>query len=185
MKTIRIFITLLLLSSLSLTAQNKDTRVADKYFTRFEFNKAIEAYEKLIEKGKADQYVYTKLAEANYNIFNTVEAERWYAKVLTSSQDPETIYQYAQMLKANGKYEESNAQMKKFASMRPGDDRSVAFNKNPDYLPKILDREKKFLESLRPRKAETCKRGSRKTIFFKRYGNRNIVKAILFFDRLK
>ena len=44
MKTIRIFITLLLLSSLSLTAQNKDTRVADKYFTRFEFNKAIEAY---------------------------------------------------------------------------------------------------------------------------------------------
>lgn len=144
MKNLKIFLTLLLLSSFSLTAQNKATSTADKYFARYEFNDAIEAYEKLIEKGKADDYVYTQLAKANQQIFNTVESERWYAKVVKSSQNPEMIYQYSQMLKANGKYEESNAQMKKFAGFRPADERSVAFNKNPDYLPKILEKGKKF-----------------------------------------
>tara|TARA_R110000751_G_scaffold41862_1_gene97788 strand:- start:629 stop:2254 length:1626 start_codon:yes stop_codon:yes gene_type:complete len=48
------------------------------------------------------------------------------------------------MLKANGKYEESNVQMAKFAKMRPSDERAMAFNKNPDYLPKILEKGKKF-----------------------------------------
>lgn len=144
MKNFKIFLTLLLLSSFGLTAQNKATSSADKYFARYDFNQAIKAYEKLVEKGKADEYVYTRLGEANYNIYNTVDAEKWYAKALESSQNPETIYQYSQMLKANGKYDDSDAQMKKFAGMRPGDERSIAFNKNPDYLPKILEKGKKF-----------------------------------------
>ena len=144
MKKINILITIIILSSFSLTAQNKDTKKADKHFARFEFIEAAEDYKKLVEDGKADTYVYKRLADSYYNIFNTVEAERWYAKALESSQDPETIYKYSQMLKANGKYEESNQQMAKFASMRPGDDRAVAFKQNPDYLPKILEKGKKF-----------------------------------------
>lgn len=144
MKKISLFITALALSGFSLTAQNKATKKADKYFAKYEFVEAVAAYNKLVEKGKADAYVYGRLAEANYNIFNTVEAERWYAKALESSNDAEMAYKYAQMLKANGKYEASNAQMKKFASMRPGDNRAIAFNANPDYLPKILDKGKKF-----------------------------------------
>ncbi|MFD2543198.1 OmpA family protein [Lacinutrix gracilariae] len=144
MKNFKLYITILLLSSFSLTAQNKDTNTADKYFSRFNFNKAIESYEKLVEKGKADAYVYTRLAEANYNIFNTVDAEKWYAKALETSQNPETIINYVQMLKANGKYDKSNEWMSKFAAMRPADVRSIAFNENPDYLPKILDKGKKF-----------------------------------------
>ncbi|WP_452227395.1 OmpA family protein [Lacinutrix cladophorae] len=144
MKNIKIFITLLLLSSLSLTAQNKNTSTADKHFSRFDFNKAIESYEKLVEKGNADEYVYKRLAEANFNIFNTVDAEKWYAKALETSQDPETMINYVQMLKANGKYEESNEWMTKFASMRPADVRAIAFKENPDYLPKILEKGKKF-----------------------------------------
>ena len=54
------------------------------------------------------------------------------------------IYNYSQMLKANGKYEESNNQLERFASMRPADHRATAFRANPNYLPKILDRGKKF-----------------------------------------
>ena len=54
------------------------------------------------------------------------------------------VYKYSQMLKANGKYEESNQQMERFASMRPSDDRASAYRKNPDYLPKILEQGKKF-----------------------------------------
>jgi tetratricopeptide (TPR) repeat protein len=144
MKNLKTLLFITLMSSLCLTAQNNDTKKADKQFARFEFVKASESYNKLIEKGKADAYVYGQLAECYYNIFNTVEAEKWYAKALESTSDPEMIYKYSEMLKANGKYDESNKQMEKFASMRPSDDRATAFRKNPNYLPKILEQGKKF-----------------------------------------
>ncbi len=144
MKNIITLFTIAMLSCLSLTAQNKATKNADKHFSRFEFIEAAEDYEKLVINGKADGYVYAQLAECYFNIFKTVEAERFYAKALESSSNPELIYKYSQMLKANGKYEESNQQMDKFASMRPGDDRATAFRKNPNYLPKILEKGKKF-----------------------------------------
>ena len=132
------------MSSLCLTAQDNNTRKADKQFARFQFVKAAESYEKLVEKGEATPYVYKQLAESYYNIFNTQEAEKYYAKALEYSDEPELIYRYAQMLKANGKYEASNEQMERFASMRPSDDRATAFRKNPNYLPKILEQGKKF-----------------------------------------
>ncbi|PWK18914.1 OmpA family protein [Xanthomarina spongicola] len=144
MKNLKIFFTLILMSSLSLTAQNKDTQIADKYFAKYEFVEAIEAYSKLVEKGKGNEYVYAQLAEANYNIFSTTEAEQWYAKALESNQDPEMIYKYSQMLKANGKYDESNKWMKKFADAKPKDDRAKAFKSNPDYIPGILEGEKLY-----------------------------------------
>jgi outer membrane protein OmpA-like peptidoglycan-associated protein/tetratricopeptide (TPR) repeat protein len=132
------------MSGFYLTAQNKDTKKADKQFAQYEFVKAIESYNKLVDKGEADAYVYAQLAESYYNIFNTEAAERWYAKALETSDKPEMVYKYSQMLKANGKYEASNVQMEKFASMRPSDHRAAAFRKNPNYLPKILEQGKKF-----------------------------------------
>ncbi|MCX7551042.1 OmpA family protein [Xanthomarina sp. F2636L] len=145
MKKLKIFFTLILMSSLSLTAQNKDTQNADKHFNKFEFVEAITAYNKLVEDGKGDAYVYGQLAEANYNIFSTAEAERWYAKALEANQDnPEMIFKYSQMLKANGKYDESNKWMKKFADVKPKDERAIAFKANPDYIPGILQGEKLY-----------------------------------------
>ena len=144
MKKIVTLFTIVALSSFSLIAQNSSTKKADKHFARFEFIEAAEDYKKLIEDGKGDTYVYGQLAESYYNVFNTQEAEKWYAKALETSDSPEMIFKYSQMLKANGKYEESNVQMAKFAKMRPSDDRAIAYNKNPDYLPKILEKGKKF-----------------------------------------
>ncbi len=144
MKKIYTLLTITLLSGACITAQNKATRNADKHFNRLEFVDAAEDYLKLVTDGKGDDYVYEQLAECYYNIFNTVEAERWYKKALESSDDPELIWKYSQMLKANGKYDESNRQMNRFAGMRPGDDRATAYRKNPDYLPKILKKGKKF-----------------------------------------
>ena len=144
MKNFKTLLFITLMSSLCLTAQNKDTKKADKHFARFEFVKAAESYNDLVEDGKADAYVYGQLAESYYNIFNTEAAERWYAKALETSEKPEMVYKYSQMLKANGKYEASNQQMEKFASMRPADNRAIAFRKNPNYLPKILEQGKKF-----------------------------------------
>ena len=54
------------------------------------------------------------------------------------------MFKYSEMLKANGKYDMSNQWMSKFASARPSDDRARAFNANPNYIPKILEKGKKF-----------------------------------------
>lgn len=144
MKKILTLFTIAALSSFSLIAQNASTKKADKHFKRFEFVEAAEDYEKLVENGKADTYVYSQLAESYYNVYNSESAEKYYAKALENSSEPEMIFKYSQMLKANGKYEESNVQMAKFAKKRPSDDRAIAFNENPDYLPKILEKGKKF-----------------------------------------
>jgi outer membrane protein OmpA-like peptidoglycan-associated protein/tetratricopeptide (TPR) repeat protein len=144
MKKLHTILLITIMSSLSLTAQNNATKKADKHFSKFQFIDAAEDYMSLVNNGKADEYVYRQLAECYYNVFNTVEAEKWFEKALETSAEPELIYKLAQMQKANGKYAESNANMKKFARMRPADNRSIAFNKNPDYLPKLLEKGKKF-----------------------------------------
>ncbi|HNP32377.1 MAG TPA: OmpA family protein, partial [Flavobacterium sp.] len=91
-----------------------------------------------------DPYVYKQLADTYYNMFNTTEAVKWYAKATETNQDAETYYRYAQMLKANGKYEDANKQMQKFAAAAPSDSRAVAFKQNPNYVPKLLDKTKLY-----------------------------------------
>lgn len=137
MKNLYIALLFVAVSS-SLIAQNKDTKTADKLFNRYEYVSAAKEYQKLIDSGKADGYVYKQLADTYYNMFNTSEAATWYAKAIESNQDAETYFRYAQMLKANGKYEEANKQMNKFASMVPNDLRAKSFKENPNYVPKIL-----------------------------------------------
>ncbi|GAA4760679.1 MULTISPECIES: OmpA family protein [Flavobacterium] len=121
-------------------AQNKETKVADQLFNRYEFVDAAKEYLKLNDKGKADAYVFKQLGDCYYNVFNSIEAEKWYSQAITSQQDAETYFRYAEMLKANGKYDEANAAMSKFASLAPNDQR--ASNKNQ--LNEIIALSKKF-----------------------------------------
>lgn len=132
------------IASASVSAQNKNTQKADKLYNRYEYVSAAEEYLKLVDQGKSDPYVTQQLATTYYNMFNTAEAAKWYAKVVETPQDAETYYRYAQMLKANGKYEEANKQMQKFANLAPNDQRAKAFKENPNYIPRLLDEQKLF-----------------------------------------
>ena len=144
MKNIFTLITLTFLSIFSLNAQDNISKKADKQFSRLEFVKASESYKKLIDKGNASDYIVGQLAECYYNIFNTVEAEKWYATLAEDSTDPTILFRYSQMLKANGKYKLSNKWMLKFVELRPADNRSTTFMKDPNYLPKIISKGKRF-----------------------------------------
>ncbi|MFL2643472.1 MAG: cell envelope biogenesis protein OmpA [Flavobacteriales bacterium] len=144
MKKILTLLIITLISFSPIIGQNNLTKKADKLFDRLEFVKAADEYLKIANKDSEDYYVISQLAESYYNIFNTVEAEKWYSKIVDSSSDAEVIYKYAQMLKANGKYKESNVWMNKFADMRPYDNRSTAFKKDPNYLTKIINKGKRF-----------------------------------------
>jgi outer membrane protein OmpA-like peptidoglycan-associated protein/tetratricopeptide (TPR) repeat protein len=143
MKNIYIIL-ILVLASPQISAQNKDTQIADKLFKKFEFISAAESYLKLVASNNADGYVYRQLGDCYFNIYNTKEAAKWYAKAIAKKQDSELYYRFAQMLKANGNYAESNKQMQKFAEMQPNDSRSKIFNDNPNYVPVLLDQRKSF-----------------------------------------
>ena len=146
MKNIYITLSFALLASITaVNAQTKDTKKADQLFKSFEYVKAAEQYLKLTSPtAKADPYVAKQLAESYYNMFNTAEAIKWYAKAIESPQSAETHYKYAQMLKASGNAEEANVQMKNFASKAPADARAIAFLANPNYLAKLNTLDKNF-----------------------------------------
>lgn len=144
MKNIFTFIALTFLSITTIDAQDNSSKKADKQFSKLEFVKAAESYKKLINNGKSSDYVVAQLAECYYNIFNTVEAEKWYATLAEESSNPDIIFKYSQMLKANGKYKLSNKWMNKFVELRPADNRATSFLKNPNYLPKIISKGKRF-----------------------------------------
>jgi len=139
----KIYITLsLAFVGLTLSAQNKNTETADKLYHRYEYIDACEEYLKLVNNNKADGYVYRQLADSYYNVFNTTEAAKWYAKATEEKQDAEIYYRYAQMLKANGQYEASNKQMEKFATISPKDQRAIACKKETKYIPRWNSKQK-------------------------------------------
>lgn len=143
MKKLYILLTFALGSTI-LHAQNKHTETADKLFERLEYVDAAAEYQKLADKGKADGYVYKQLADSYYNMFNTKEASKWYAKAIETEQDVETYHRYAQMLKAEGDYAGANKQMQHFATLAPNDQRAVSFKQDPDYLPKLRNQQKLY-----------------------------------------
>jgi outer membrane protein OmpA-like peptidoglycan-associated protein/tetratricopeptide (TPR) repeat protein len=124
--------------SISISAQSIDTKGADKLVESHDYVQAVQDYQALIEKGNTDPYVMKQLGDCYYYMNNTVDAEKWYNQALNTKQDPETYYRYAQILKSNGKYAESNAQMKTFAALMPNDKRAKEFNDNPNYLTKLI-----------------------------------------------
>ena len=128
----------------TINAQNNDTKKADKLYSRLEYVKAAKAYQKIESKGKADGYVYKQIAECFYNIFDPEQATTYYAKAVATDQEAEIYYNYAQMLKAKGKYEEASKQMQKFATKSPNDQRAVEYKKDPNYVTKLLSQNKKF-----------------------------------------
>lgn len=134
----------LFLTLLSGFAQNKQTEKADKLFETYQYVAAIDEYLKLAESKKADSYVYKQLADSYYNVFNTVEAAKWYAKAVEKKQDAETYYRYAQTLKSQGKYKEANQQLDQFAQLAPTDQRAKDHKANPNYIPSLADKTKLF-----------------------------------------
>ena len=143
MKKILTLLIIALFSYNLIISQNNSTKKADKLFDRLEYVKAAEEYLKLTEKS-SDNYIIGKLADSYYNIFNTREAEKWYSKIINDDPNADIIFRYSEILKANGKYKESNIWMSKFSKMKPYDTRAIAFRNTPNYIDKIIKKGKRF-----------------------------------------
>ena len=140
MNKIYTILLLIAVSTSMVTAQNRNTKKADQKYDRLQYVDATAAYEKLLDQGEETTYVYVQLGNSYYFINDTKNAEKYYEKAINDEGiSSETVYNYAQSLKANRKFEEYNKFMRLFARMVPSDSRAVAFMENPNYLPKIMD----------------------------------------------
>ena len=110
MKKTTIHITyILLLVSLACNAQMKK---AEKQFSKFNYAKAIPAYEK-VAKGKSEdkQKAMIKLADCYRILNNYPQAENYYAQSISLGKVPaEVNYNYGNVLKSNNKYGEALSQ---------------------------------------------------------------------------
>lgn len=140
MNKIYTILLLIVVSSSMVTAQNRNTKKADQYYDRLQYTDATAAYEKLLKEGEKSTYVYVRLGDSYYFINDTKNAEFYYEKAINDEGiTSETVYNYAQALKANRKFEKYNEFMRIFSRMVPNDSRAIAFMENPNYLPKIMD----------------------------------------------
>ncbi|NTW31208.1 MAG: OmpA family protein [Bacteroidetes bacterium] len=107
---------------------NKELK-GNKYSFDYSYEKAINIYNRskiLSVEGQRS------LAESYHKMDQNVESEAVYSKLLSADVDiiPEDYYNYAMVLKINGKYDESNKLMDKFNYLKPDDLRSKDYAAN-------------------------------------------------------
>ncbi|WP_299578769.1 OmpA family protein [uncultured Sunxiuqinia sp.] len=113
----------LLLCSFTL-AQKITIRLADKSYADFAFIEAIGLYEFAYEKNPEDTYVIRQLAKANQKIGDTESVEKWLKLLIDCGEEsPEDVFSYSQVLKSNGRYQEAEKLLARYAQLKPGDER--------------------------------------------------------------
>ena len=107
MKKIKIYISIFFcfISIIGVSQMKK----AEKDFSKFNYAKAIPAYEKVIKANSKDkQEALIKLADCHRILNNYAKAESYYAQALSLGKVPVIVnYNYGNVLKSNNKYSEA------------------------------------------------------------------------------
>jgi outer membrane protein OmpA-like peptidoglycan-associated protein len=127
-------LTLIFASFLTFTLSAQDfimkRDLANRYYDRFDYYKAIPMYEQLLNAYPRNYEVTEKLADSYRRINDRLNAERCYALLVdTSAVKPEYLLYYAEALAANGKYDLSGKWYQKYAEAKPDDNRGHTFSK--------------------------------------------------------
>ncbi len=147
--------------SLSLASLGQMSK-GDKFFENGEYIKAIPFYKKEIRSKSADkkQEALLKLGNSYKLINNYIRAEDAYQKLLELNPDsPKEAYiNYAQILKANYKYEEAAEQYANYLKLNPGDQavaNALKFCKEIKYyLSRPIEYSIKNMDAINTEKAE-------------------------------
>jgi len=140
MKTFLSVLIYVLVAISILQAQRPKLDEAAKNFDEFDYAKAIEGYEDLVQEGYSNRQIFQKLAEANFLNSNYIEAAKWYrGHYLTSHGNigAEHLFRYALSLKSLKRYEEAFKILKEIRAISPNDSRIKLHLNNPDYIKHI------------------------------------------------
>jgi len=115
----------------------------DKYAFRYAFDDAIDSYNSAKHLSPEGQ---RSLAKSYNNLNKSKEAEIAYAKLIETGKNvlPEDYFDYAMVLKTNGKYDEANLAMDKFNGLKPNDLRAMSYVANKSTMNNLLMGEPKF-----------------------------------------
>jgi outer membrane protein OmpA-like peptidoglycan-associated protein len=122
----------------------KNSCTATDLIERLEYTKAIELLSKCIDASSKNTAGMLQLANCYYYTSNTGEAEKYYKLSYEAIKDKAIHFNYIDCLRSNKKYEEANAEMKKFASKYSSDSRSTTFQKKDNYIEALLNQQKKY-----------------------------------------
>ncbi len=132
MKIILLFISLLFCTVGSSRDFVTKKKRADRYYSYFDFHRAIPIYEKILKKDPQNAGVYEKLADIYDRINDSQNAERCYAFLTRENEKKETqpflLLNYARALSRNGKYPLAAFWYKRYQDAAPGDPRGAAFS---------------------------------------------------------
>jgi outer membrane protein OmpA-like peptidoglycan-associated protein/tetratricopeptide (TPR) repeat protein len=111
---------------------------ANNYFDKLAYSFAAELYEELIGSELDSPTLKSKLATCYYLMGNTVKAENDFALMINSPEaTKDDFFYYAQALKQNGKYSESDIWMAKVNQLSSNDSRGLSYANNTTYFDKI------------------------------------------------
>lgn len=120
-------------------AQSDDLVLADQYYSKFSFGKAIPLYEKVLSHNRNDLKTKVKLADCYRRNNRYQEAEKWYAEIVAdSNSNSQQQLLYAQVLLNLNKRDKATEQMKQYISRNPSDlttlDQLNAMETNADFF---------------------------------------------------
>lgn len=115
----------------------------DKYSFSYSYDKAIDSYSHSKELSFSGQRM---LAEGYRKMNQNVLAEEAYLKLISVPGEilPEDYYNYAMILKINGKYMESNKAMDKFVELKPEDLRAKDYAANSKEFSRLANDDGKY-----------------------------------------
>lgn len=122
-----------------ITEKSNQERKGDSFYFVFYFEKAIKAYTE-VKSNLLTLDGKRRLAESYQNMGQNIESEAIYAELIQTNSEllPEDYLNYAMILKTNGKQNESNLWMEKFATLKPADLRAKSYLSNKGNLTQML-----------------------------------------------
>ncbi len=112
-------------------AQSIQERKADQLYDEFAYSKAVELYEDLL-LGDNTNTKYVQRLAYSYNKMREYKKALFYYTGLVQSEirQPEDYYNYAQLLRINGQYDDSKTWFEKYMVSSPGDQRAKSLLDN-------------------------------------------------------
>ncbi len=138
---------LVVMTSGSGFAQQKDIRKANKEFDKFAYIDAREVYLKVVEDGYESAEIFKKLGDTYYFNSDYSNAAKWYQKLITQFPDqtePEYYYRAAQSLKSLEKYDESNTLLKDYVAKGGTGFVIKSYEDDPNYLKSTVFKSREF-----------------------------------------